>query len=526
MKEVTNSLNQAKQKVIEINPFGSLAKSFKTVFAKGTEESNKSTEDIKKDWINLSKSTDECFDFVNDAIAGCSVLGDLIGDAGKSSISMLQGLASAGIAMAAAIKTAETSSIILTAISAALTVVTALFSAFSNKDIEEAQQKYTKEKISLQKKYNLLLLEQSMLVDDMLGEDKIQKAINAVNAYYKAIEELERIKQETTVRKGRELKFDPQKDDFLEYYKNMNKKFDVSALQNMQIVTGKERYGLFNMFKRDKKENLLDVYPDLIEQNGALNLSLAKTIIETQNLTDESKEYLQSLVDAEDAAAAALQQLRDYINDTFGGLGDSLTDSIVNSFRSGKDAAQDFKKSVIGVLEEVGKQMIRNLFLEKYIKQYAKDIEKLYTDGKTGTDLTNGILDATNAFFNNAEKGMEESNKFLELYQQEAAKRGFDLYKPEDASRSAAEKGIASMSQDSANELNGRFTAMQYTMANTDKTVTNIHTLLYTAAEKWIQIEENTRYCRKLEGMEKDTRAIRIAIERQNDKGLKMLNSK
>lgn len=522
LKEVTNSLNQAKQKVIEINPFGSLAKSFKTVFSKGTEASGKSTEDIKKDWINLSKSTDECFDFVNDAIAGCSVLGDLIGDAGKSSISMIQGLASAGLAMAAAIKTAETSSIILTAISAALTVVTALFSAFSNKDIEEAQQKYTKEKISLQKKYNLLLLEQSMLVDDMLGEDKIQKAINAVNAYYKAIEELERIKQETTVRKGRELKFDPQKDDFLEYYKNMNKKFDVSALQNMQIVTGKERYGLFNMFKRDKKENLLDVYPDLIEQNGALNLSLAKTIIETQNLTDESKEYLQSLVDAEDAAAAALQQLRDYINDTFGGLGDSLTDSIVNSFRSGKDAAQDFKKSVIGVLEEVGKQMIRNLFLEKYIKQYAKDIEKLYTDGKTGTDLTNGILDATNAFFNNAEKGMEESNKFLELYQQEAAKRGFDLYKPEDASRSAAEKGIASMSQDSANKLEGMYAATQYIASNTDKTVTNIHTLLYAAAEKWVQIEENTRFCRKLEYIEKDMKATRIGIERMNNQGVLM----
>lgn len=522
LKEVTNSLNQAKQKVIEINPFGSLAKSFKTVFAKGTEESNKSTEDIKKDWINLSKSTDECFDFVNDAIAGCSVLGDLIGDAGKSSISMLQGLASAGIALSAAIKTAETSSIILASISAALTVVTALFSAFNNKDIEEAQQKYTKEKISLQKKYNLLLLEQSMLVDDMLGEDKIQKAINAVNAYYKAIEELERIKQETTVRKGRELKFDPQKDDFMEYYKNKNKKFDVSMLQNMQVITGKERYGLFNMFKRDKKENLLDVYPDLIEQNGALNVSLAKTIIETQNLTDESKEYLQSLVDAEDAAAAALQQLRDYINDTFGGLGDSLADSIVNSFRSGKDAAQDFKKSVIGVLEEVGKQMIRNLFLEKYIKQYAKDIEKLYTDGKTGTDLTNGILDATNAFFNNAEKGMEESNKFLELYQQEAAKRGFDLYKPEDVSRSAAEKGIASMSQDSANKLEGMYAATQYIASNTDKTVTNIHTLLYAAAEKWVQIEENTRFCRKLEYIEKDMKATRIGIERMNNQGVLM----
>lgn len=522
LKEVTNSLNQAKQKVIEINPFGSLAKSFKTVFAKGSEESGKSTEDIKKDWINLSKSTDECFDFVNDAIAGCGVLGDLIGDAGKSSISMIQGLASAGLAMAAAIKTAETSSIILTAISAALSVVTVLFSAFSNKDIEEAQQKYTKEKIALQKKYNLLLLEQAMLVDDMLGEDKIQKAINAVNAYYKAIAELERIKQETTVRKGREIKFDPQKDNFLEYYKNSNKKFDVSMLQNMQIVTGKERYGLFNMFKRDKKENLLDVYPELIEQNGNLNTSLAKTILETQNLTDETKEYLQSLVDAEDAAAEALKQLREYINDTFGGLGDSLADSIVNAFRSGKDAAIDFKKSIISVLEEVGKQMIRNLFLEKYIKQYAKDIEKLYTDGKTGKDLTNGILDATSQFFDNAQKGMEESNKFLELYQQEAAKKGFDLYKPEDASREATEKGFASMSQDSANELNGRFTAMQYIMANTDKTVTNIHTLLYAAAEQWVQIEENTRYCRKLEGMEKDMKATRIGIERMNNNGVLM----
>lgn len=157
LKEVTNSLNQAKQKVIEINPFGALGKSFKAVFSSGSKDSKKSTGDIKKDWKDLAKSTEGCFDFINDAVASCSVLGDILGESGQQIIGMIQGVATAGIAMASAIKTAETASVVLAAISLALTAVTALFSLFNGDKKKEKEIKRLQDQVdALEKSYNSL----------------------------------------------------------------------------------------------------------------------------------------------------------------------------------------------------------------------------------------------------------------------------------------------------------------------------------------------------------------------------------
>lgn len=157
LKEVTNSLSQAKQKVIEINPFGSLGKSFKAVFSSGSKDSQKSTNDIKKDWKDLAKSTEGCFDFVNDAVASCSVLGDILGESGQQIIGMIQGVATAGIAMAAAIKTAESASVVLAAISLALTAVTALFSLFNGDKKKEKEIKRLQDQVdALGKSYDKL----------------------------------------------------------------------------------------------------------------------------------------------------------------------------------------------------------------------------------------------------------------------------------------------------------------------------------------------------------------------------------
>lgn len=138
-KALVKNLNEAKQQVVTMNPFRALGKSFQSVFTQGSSASKKSSEEVRDNWKQLGKSTQGCFDFVNDAVDGCEVLGDLIGESGRASMAMVQGIASAGIAMAGAIKTAETSSIILTAISVALQVVTALFSVFNKDKKKEAR---------------------------------------------------------------------------------------------------------------------------------------------------------------------------------------------------------------------------------------------------------------------------------------------------------------------------------------------------------------------------------------------------
>lgn len=138
MKAVLDKLDEAKKKVLDTNPFKALGSALSEVFKKQQDGSKKTSKQIKTDWKNLGDATKACFDFVDDAISSCSVLGDLIGENGKATLDMVSGITQAGIAMAAAIKTAETASVVLAAISIALQGIQWIASLFNNDDeIEE-----------------------------------------------------------------------------------------------------------------------------------------------------------------------------------------------------------------------------------------------------------------------------------------------------------------------------------------------------------------------------------------------------
>lgn len=57
-----------------------------------------STKNIKQNWKDLAKATEGSFEFINDAVSSCGVLGDLLGESGKQVMGMIQGIATAGIA--------------------------------------------------------------------------------------------------------------------------------------------------------------------------------------------------------------------------------------------------------------------------------------------------------------------------------------------------------------------------------------------------------------------------------------------
>lgn len=142
MKAVLDKLDEAKKKILDVNPFKALGNAISSVFSKSEKGSKKTSKEIKTDWNNLANATEGVFDFVNDAIDSCDVLGDLIGETGKSTINMVQGIATAGIAMSAAIKTAEKGSVILAAISIALQAIQWIAGLFNNDDeLEEKIQK-------------------------------------------------------------------------------------------------------------------------------------------------------------------------------------------------------------------------------------------------------------------------------------------------------------------------------------------------------------------------------------------------
>mgnify|MGYP007011126545 CR=1 FL=1 len=77
----------------------------------------------------------------------------------------------------------------------------------------------------------------------------------------------------------------------------------------------------------------------MIDGENKLNKERAQAILDTQTMSDENRNLLQNLIDLQEQAEEAQQALRDYLEGTFGSLGDSIMDSITEAIENdGVDA--------------------------------------------------------------------------------------------------------------------------------------------------------------------------------------------
>lgn len=221
-------------------------------------------------------------------------------------------------------------------------------------------------------------------------------------------------------------------------------------------------------------------------------------------------ERLKALKDEGADVVDMMDQLNEEMKENWTGTTSSaISDSIVQGFIDGKKGAIDFADDFKSLMRDAMMKSIQMKYLEKPLQQW---YEKFAQDSETG--LTSDKI--------------EELRKQYDKIIETAAKEAENLEKitgigmADEAGRSATAKGITSVSQDSFNEYLGRVYALQYITANMDKNVTDIQAMLYRAAEKWMQIEENTRYCRKLEGIEKHMKEMKNGIGTMVNNGVLM----
>jgi hypothetical protein len=232
-------------------------------------------------------------------------------------------------------------------------------------------------------------------------------------------------------------------------------------LQNIWIQT---RHGTW--FRSAKGEYLKDLYPELFEgpeELGGFNVEAARALLETNNqLNDEAKRQLQEVVDLHDQWQEAEDQFKEYLNSTFGEIGDSLGDSIVDAFKNGTDAMEAWGQSFNNVLEKVGKQMMQTLFFQKYFDQLEADLTQLYNDyGDDPNVLATKIPELLGTFFGGMDDVVGKAENWWKTYNEKAKEYGFDLLGNDTEKQSATSRGSQAMSQDTGDELNGRFSDLQ-----------------------------------------------------------------
>ena len=405
---------------------------------------------------------------------------------------------------------------ILAIVGAAIQIMTAIFSmgAQAEKRHQEALKEVAANKLAMQREYNLLLLQQNLLMkeaENIFGEQSIAKAARAVQVYRDAIQAYkDELKGEAPEKRLNPFNLKGSLDEFNKQKAAYEQ--GIRGLYNVTIKTGHKKTGLFGWGKgKDIYSGVLSVYPDLIDGENRLNMERAKSIISTQTMSDENKNLLQSLIDLQEQADEAQQALRDYLTDTFGSLGDGMMDSIVNAIQTGSDAWTDFGDKGAEVLENLGRQIAYSLFFAGKFDKLQKQLEEAYGSGKSEEQIAKDAMNIMGDFYAGIGKDMDQAQDFMENWKAEAAKRGFNLWKNEDGDQQSGKSGtFQTMDQETGTELKGLFTSVQQHEASIDENVLYISDEMHQCTDYVREIAENTAGCNeKLKAIAQDIETIR-----------------
>lgn len=368
LKAVLDKLDEAKKKVLDVNPFKAMGNALSDVFKKAESGSQKSSKQIKTEWSNLASSTEGVFVFINDAIDSCDVLGDLIGENGKATLDMLQGITTAGIAMAAAIQTAEKGSIILAAISIALQAVQFVANLFNNDDeLEEKIQNIQQHIDNLSNSFDRLqnAAEHTYWVYSDEEKQAHNQRVQAIKDEIAALEAQKIVAQQSwdfvryaeLTKQIKELKYALEKEEsngdmFQLYELQKNNLRQQQEAIRQQIAAEKDKkdtdWGKIN----DWEEAIKDIDTQIEDMERSMLETLAGT--DTQTAIDE---FADALVDAycqgEDAAEALGAKTKDIlkkavvdalkreflakaINDAMAYLGEAMKDGVLTDSEKSK----------------------------------------------------------------------------------------------------------------------------------------------------------------------------------------------
>lgn len=213
--------------------------------------------------------------------------------------------------------------------------------------------------------------------------------------------------------------------------------------------------------------------------------------------------------------------INDIVEEIMGGsaadLASELGDAFIEAFRAGEDAAEAWGEKVDDIVANVIKRMLVSKYLEEPLGDiFDKYKSKWYKDGEfAGIDA---IMESMNGFANDLNAVGDEFQTIWDSLPDSIK----NLITVTDDAREASERGIATASQESVDENNGRLTVIQghtYTMNENVKLIVLLGDKILEAINI---IRANTEYCKRLDNIDKQISSMRNKLDEIGDDGLRV----
>ena len=365
---------------------------------------------------------------------------------------------------------------------------------------QEALKEIERAKLDFQRQYNLALLEQNLLLEEasnIFGERQINKAANAVQNYRDALAQFNR-ELAGSAAKGKS--YDKMSGTWIDrmlggaYSKAADAyKSGVGGLYDAQIVTGHKKTGFFGWGKgKDLYSSVLSVYPQLIDANGELDTVMLQSILDTRKMSDETRTYLENLIDLKDAMDEADKALEDYLSQTFGSLGQGALDSITTALKGGDAALENFADNAASVFEKLGEQVAYSLFFADKFDELQKQLKAVYGSGKNEMDIADDAMNLIDSFYNNIGSNVGAAQAWMEEWRRKAEEMGYDLWKDDATTQSGKAGAFTTLTQDQGTKLEGLMTSQQMHGASVDEKMDNVTAGLGGCLDALRRIAQNT----------------------------------
>ena len=399
---------------------------------------------------------------------------------------------------------------------------------------EKKLQEIANAKIAQQNEYNRLLFEERMLHKEntsVFGTKEISNALDLLAVYNEKWSDLQKSITSGLSKDRRKYLMDnsgfsPFGGEFRKNLLELEQK--QSKLEKIKIADGSYTTGTW-FWKKSHTEwkGLTELYPQLIDQAGEFNVKVAKSILNNREFEGTGKQALQEIIDSYEQAQEAQKKFDEYLKNTFGELGKSIIDNVYNALQKGENAFESFAKSVGSVMGRLGKQLTYELYVAKPFEELQKKLQKVGKGSSNSEDFARQSAQLVSNFSNAMKGKVSEMETFFKQWNEMNKANGFDFLNEQ---RKAVEKGFTHMSQDTGEELNGRFTLMTALEKQTVDGVKEMHQSLVSLSERQLRhlanIDTNTYQLHQVKddisGMKNDMAGVKRGIEELTTKGIKL----
>lgn len=263
-------------------------------------------------------------------------------------------------------------------------------------------------------------------------------------------------------------------------------------------------------------DSLTRQYGELWDENYQLNKQM---LADYKKLDDATKKLIDNWDDIVAKAKEAEQQMKENFSELAGDIGDQLSESLVNAFRSGDiyAAMGDFKAKMTTTLESIMEKLVFDQVFSSLFNELEDNMMKSFGANGDG-DITDDLINFTNSYGDR----LEEYTEAMRQVQEAMDKQGYSLW---DSQRSASAAGIANASQESVDELNGRATAIQ---GHTYQMNENLKIVTATCSEILVQVmgihTDTTSIESRMQVVERGINHLSSNVETMITKGIRVMN--